>query len=105
MTNRLNPDIIRRTNDQRRRLGRPLLSRKGFEAAIALLHQSYNADATIITHLVNHVVEPEHIETHTSAWEVPAGTFPSSAESPGEAAQSGAADTAAPDAGVSSDGG
>jgi hypothetical protein len=71
MPNRLTKDVMQRTNDQRRRLGRPLLSRAGFEAAVRLQAQEKGPDALIVN-LVNHVVAPEDIALHTSAWEVPA---------------------------------
>lgn len=100
---RLTPDIIRRTNDQRRRLGRPLLSRKGFELAIAQQAQEH-VDHVLVTNLVNFVVPSELINECTSAWEVPAQPSGGSDQSPEAAAPSSDPDAAAPDAGVSSDG-
>lgn len=106
MPNRLTKDVVERVNAQRRRLGRPLLSRAGFEAAVRLQAQDRSVDALVVN-LVNHVVEPEHIADHTSAWEVPAaaGEFPAAAGcSPQDSAGSNAG-SPSPEAGVSGDGG
>ena len=71
MPNRLTKTIIERANEQRRRLGRPLLSEAGFRHAIEQLHQEFTTEAVVITHLVNHVVEPELISEHTSPFVAP----------------------------------
>ena len=54
-------------------LGRmdPPLSEAGFRHAIEQLHQEFTAEAVVITHLVNHVVEPELISEHTSPFVAP----------------------------------
>lgn len=104
MPNRLTKEIIERVNDQRRRLGRPLLSRAGFEAAIRLQAQD-RSEHSLVVNLVNHVVEPADIATHTSAWEVPAAAgFQAGADSTPQASPGSSAGTASPDAGVNGDG-
>lgn len=70
MPNRLTKDIMERTNEQRRRLGRPLLSHAGFVAAVSVLAQEH-VEHVLVTHLVNHVVEPENISDHTSPFVAP----------------------------------
>lgn len=66
MPNRLTQEIMERTNEQRRRLGRCLLSKAGFEAAIALQAQDERSPDALIVNLVNYIVEPGDMELHSS---------------------------------------
>ncbi|MGY4327536.1 hypothetical protein ACVWWG_001953 [Bradyrhizobium sp. LB7.2] len=66
MPNRLTREIMERTNEQRRRLGRCLLSKEGFVHAIGFQAQDDRSVDALVVNLVNHIVEPGDMELHSS---------------------------------------
>lgn len=72
MSHRLTDAIIRRTNAQRKKLGKPLLSRAGFEHALTKIDPDNHVDDVLVIALVNHIVSQSLIADHTSPYEIPA---------------------------------
>ena len=70
--NLVTDDVVARTNAQRKRLGKPLLSRVGAEEAVKGFSFDHSPDVLVIA-LVDWVIPAGKMHEYSSAYEVPKG--------------------------------